>query len=47
MSRVVNKDGSLTDFEITKSIDPSLDKGAIRVVKSMPKWNLGRRMGNL
>ena len=33
---------SLTDFEITKSVDPSLDKEALRVVKSMPKMESGK-----
>ena len=36
---------SLTDFEITKSVDPSLDKEALRVVKSMPKWSPGKENG--
>ena len=33
---------SLTDFEITKSVDPSLDKEALMVVKSMPKMESGK-----
>lgn len=37
----VNKDGSIVDVEVVRSIDPSLDKEAIRVIQSMPKWNPG------
>ena len=35
---VVGKDGYISDVRVTKSVDPSLDKEAIRVVKGMPKW---------
>ena len=35
---VVEKDGSITDVHVAKSVDPSLDKEASRVVKAMPKW---------
>lgn len=38
---VVHKDGSSSDIEVIRSVDPSLDKEAIRVIKSMPKWNPG------
>ncbi|MBQ7530429.1 MAG: energy transducer TonB [Paludibacteraceae bacterium] len=44
---IVNKDGSITDVEVSKSGgDPSLDKEAIRVLKSMPNWNPGKQRGN-
>lgn len=45
VSFIVEKDGSLTDFVIIQSADPSLDKEAIRVFQSMPKWNPGKRDG--
>ena len=45
VSFIVEKDGSLTDFVITESVDPSLDKEAIRVLQSMPKWNPGKNDG--
>ena len=45
VSFIVEKDGSLTDFVITESKDPSLDKEAIRVLQSMPKWNPGKLDG--
>lgn len=45
-SFVVNKDGSVSDVEISRSAgDPSLDKEAIRVIKSMPKWKPGTIKG--
>lgn len=43
---VVNKDGSIDDIEVVRSGgDPSLDKEAIRVIKSMPKWKPGKQRG--
>lgn len=42
---VVQKDGSLSDVHIGKSVDPRLDEEAIRVVKSMPRWNPGKISG--
>jgi protein TonB len=42
---VVNKKGSIKDIEVYKSVHPLLDKEAIRVVKSMPKWNPGMQKG--
>lgn len=40
---VVNKDGAIVDVEVVRSGgDPSLDKEAVRVIKSMPKWNPGK-----
>ena len=42
---VVEKDGSITDVRVIKSVDPSLDKEAMRVVKSMPKWIPGKQNG--
>ena len=38
---VVEKDGSITEAKIVKSVDQSLDEEAFRVVKSMPKWKPG------
>lgn len=43
---VVDKDGRITDVEITRSVDPSLDKEAMRIVKAMPKWKPGKLKGN-
>ena len=38
---VVNQDGSIVDIVVTKGVDPSLDKEAIRVIAAMPKWKPG------
>ena len=43
---VVEKDGSITDVRVVKSVDPSLDKEAQRVVKSMPRWIPGKQNGS-
>lgn len=43
---VVERDGSVTDVQIARSIDPSLDKEAIRVLKQMPKWIPGKQNGS-
>jgi len=45
VSFFVEKDGSLTDIKVMKSVNPQLDKEALRIVKSMPKWIPGRRGG--
>lgn len=43
---VVNKDGSIVDVEVARSAgDASLDKEAVRVIKSMPKWKPGQQRG--
>ncbi|MBQ6965426.1 MAG: energy transducer TonB [Bacteroidaceae bacterium] len=42
---VVNKDGSIVDPKVLRSVDPSLDKEAMRVVQSMPKWTPGKQRG--
>ena len=43
---VVEKDGSITDVTVIKSQDPSLDREAARVVKSMPRWIPGKQNGS-
>ena len=42
---IVEKDGSLTNLQVIRGLDPSLDKEAIRVVKNMPKWIPGEQNG--
>ena len=42
---VVERDGSITDVRVVKSVDPSLDKEAKRVIGSMPKWIPGKQNG--
>ena len=43
---VVERDGSITDVNVLRSVDPSLDREAMRVVKSMPKWTPGKQNGS-
>ena len=43
---VVERDGSITDVKVVKSVDPSLDKEASRVVQGMPKWIPGKQNGD-
>ena len=45
VSVIVETDGSLSDFKVTKSVDSSLDREALRVVKAMPKWEPGKHKG--
>ncbi len=42
---VVGTDGSVSDVQVVRSVDPSLDREAIRVVSSMPKWIPGKQNG--
>ena len=39
----VEKDGSITKVKVLRGVDPSLDKEAIRVVSSSPKWKPGKQ----
>ena len=42
---VVETDGSITDIKVVRSICPSLDAEAVRVVSGMPKWIPARQNG--
>ena len=42
---VVEKDGSINNVRVVQSVDPLLDKEAVRVVKRMPKWIPGKQNG--
>ena len=42
---VVGKDGSVTNATIARGVDPSIDKEALRVVNSLPKWKPGKQRG--
>ena len=42
---VVKKDGSISDTKVVKSVDPLLDKEALRVINAMPKWKPGMHEG--
>ena len=42
---VVNPDGSISDPTVLKSVEPSLDQEAVRVVMAMPKWEAAENQG--
>ena len=42
---VVGKDGSINDARVVKSVNPSLDAEALRVINAMPKWTPGTQSG--
>lgn len=42
---IVEKDGSLSNVNVLRSVFPSLDAEAVRVVKAMPNWKAGRQKG--
>jgi len=42
---IVDKNGRISDVKVVKSVSPSLDKEAMRVVKMMPAWTPGMRDG--
>jgi hypothetical protein len=42
---VVEKDGSITEAKVVRSLDPAFDAEALRVVASMPKWIPGKFNG--
>lgn len=43
---VVNKDGNIADTKIVRSVDPTLDEEALRVIGLMPKWKPGMKDGS-
>lgn len=43
---VVERDGSITDVQVVRGVDPSLDKEAVRVIQSMPRWKPGQQRGS-
>ncbi|MPN44178.1 hypothetical protein SDC9_191739 [bioreactor metagenome] len=45
MRFVIEKDGSVTNAQVLRSVDASLDKEAMRVVGLMPKWKPGIQKG--
>ena len=42
---IVEKDGRVSNVRLLRSVQSALDKEAIRVVKSMPKWTPGKQNG--
>lgn len=45
VSLVVEKDGHISDVTVLRSVDPSLDKEAVRVIRNMPRWSPGKQGG--
>ena len=45
VSFIVEKDGRVSNVRLLRSVQPLLDKEAVRVVKSMPKWSPGKHNG--
>ena len=41
----VEKDGTITNVKVARSVTPSLDAEAVRAIKSMPKWSPGKQGG--
>lgn len=44
---IVNKDGSVSDLKLKKSVNPYLDSEALRVMRLMPKWKPGKDKGKV
>lgn len=42
---VVEKDGSISNARVVKSVNPDLDTEALRVINAMPNWNPGKQNG--
>ena len=42
---VVEKDGTIGEVQVVKGVDASLDKEAVRVVKTLPQWVPGKQNG--
>ena len=45
ISYVIEKDGSVTEVKVMRSVNPLVDDEAVRVVKAMPKWKPGLQKG--
>ena len=47
VSFTVEKDGAVADVKVVRSVTPTLDAEAVRVIKAMPKWVSGKQDGQL
>lgn len=43
---IIEKDGSISDVKVVKSVDEELDAEAVRVITASPKWKAGKVSGN-
>ena len=44
---IVEKDGAVSNVKVVRSVTPTLDAEAVRVIKAMPKWVPGKQDGKL
>ena len=42
----IDRDGSCSQFKVLRSLNPSFDAEALRVLKLMPKWNMSSMEGS-
>lgn len=42
---IVNADGSVSDVQVIKGVEPSLNEEAVRIFRMMPQWHPGRING--
>ena len=42
---IVEADGRVTNIKVLRGVDPSIDKEAVRVVSSSPRWSPGKLNG--
>ena len=47
VSFIIDIDGSITDAEVVRSVDPLLDAEALRTISQMPAWKPGKKDGNI
>ena len=47
VSFIVEKDGSVSNLEVMRSLEPSLGEEALRLISSMPKWKPGKKDGKI
>lgn len=45
ISFIVRSTGNISDIQVVKGLGAGLDEEAVKVVKSMPKWNPGKQNG--
>ena len=41
----IDKDGSIKNVKVLRGVNPALDKEAVRVISSSPKWTPGKQRG--
>ena len=46
VSFIIDTDGSITEAEVVRSVDPLLDAEALRTISQMPAWKPGKKNGN-